>query len=85
MGKNCVQDVRIALYNQVDTRPQFPHPHAINSYQQPVTHIYTHRNTILSTRLTLRKFTAQLRKITEINRQLSTVSTVPTTTTTTYI
>ena len=85
MGKNCVQHVRTRLDNRVEDYPQLPHPKGINSHQSLLTHILTHRPTALSRRLSKPPYTGKFNIPTERKRLLSTLSTHPITTTTTYI
>lgn len=85
MGKNCVQQVREALDNYVIYHPLLPHPTAINSYQQSVFHLLTHRPTEFTNRVSQSPYTGLFNQPTERKRMLSTLSTIPITTIITYI
>lgn len=85
MGKNCVQHVRSSADNPVGEYTQLPHPPVLNSHQANVTHILTHRPTVLSRVISQLPYTGLFNQPTERNRLLSTLSTPPITTTITYI
>ena len=85
LGKNCVQHVRIARQNFVETHPQSIPITGINSHQPDFSPILTHGKTPLSRIVSRPPYTGLFNIPTERKRLLSTLSTPPITTTTTYI
>lgn len=85
LGKKCVQQVRNTRYNHGEIYPHTFNVMGINSHQPHFSPILTHRITTLNRLVSQPPYTGLFNIPTERKRLLSTVSTPPITTTTTYI